>query len=406
MKLITGLSQGINITGLNVKTSSSSSTKLKKIYLKTAIPQEYQEVEWIYKDAGAEPYIDTGVIYDSGCTVEWKFEYYAPSYQWGFFQSDSKRFRHTQSASASTTDGTRTVNVGINASGNYVYTPQSIVGNTYHLIYTCGGTTTGVAEPSTGYVDKYTSISASQIAWKADETIPIMGYRYKGIMQTTAKYKLYFWNYRDKDGNLVRDLVPCYRKSDNVAGMFDKVTNTFYSNAGTTGAFTVGPNVYGTSYVTLYLLEGSDIPVNQIPISTNADGTIFNTTGYYDEHRISSSGNVSTNDKPQYQSTCTGFIPVLPGDTVILKNVYISGDSASYNTVFYNASFAYVNGMTPYMFYNNVQSSMIVFAPYDYDTTTHTLYSFTVPVKPTIRYMRLSLTGHGANAVAYVKHNS
>lgn len=159
-------------------------------------------------------------------------------------------------------------------------------------------------------------------------------------------------------------------------------------------------------YVIMSLLRGSDIPVNQIPISTNADGTIFNGTGYYDEHRISSSGNVSANDKPQYQSTCTGFIPVLPGDTVILKNVYISGDSGSYNTVFYNASFAYVNGMTPYMFYNNVQSSMIVFAPYDYDTTTHTLYSFTVPVKPTIRYMRLTLTGHGANAVAYVKHNS
>ena len=266
MKLITGLSQGINITGLNVKTSSSGATKLKKLYLKTSIPQEYQEVEWIYKDTGAEPYIDTGVIYDSGCTVEWKFEYYASSYQWGFFQSDSKRFRHIQSSSASTTDGTRSVNVGINASGDFRYTPQSAVGNTYHLIYTCDGTTTSVTEPSTGYVDKITTVSISQIAWKADETIPIMGYRYKGTMQTTAKYKLYFWNYRDKDGNLVRDLVPCYRKSDNVAGMFDKVTNTFYSNAGTTGAFTVGPNVYGTSYVTLYLLEGSDILVNQIPM--------------------------------------------------------------------------------------------------------------------------------------------
>ena len=407
MKLITGLSQGINMTGLNIKTSSSGVAKLKKLYLKTGIPQEYQEVEWIYKDDGAEPYIDTGIIYDSGCTVEWKFEYYKPSYQWGFFQSDKKRFRHDQSASASASDGTRAVNVGINATSDYRITPQSIVGNTYHLIYTCGGRTTSVIEPSTGYINKVTNVSASQIAWKADETIPIMGYRYKGAMQTTAKYKLYFWKYTDKDGNLIRDFVPCYRKSDNVVGMFDKVTNTFYSNAGTTGTFTVGPNVYGTSYVTLYLLGGSDIPVNQIPISTNADGTIFNGTGYYDEHRISSSGNVSVNDRPQqYQSTCTGFIPCAPGDTVIMKNVYISGDSGSYNTRFYNASFAFVNGMTPSMFYNNITSSMIVFAPYDYDTTTHTLYSFTVPAEPTIRYMRVTLTGHGANAVIYVKHNS
>lgn len=162
----------------------------------------------------------------------------------------------------------------------------------------------------------------------------------------------------------------------------------------------------GTSYVTLYLLGGSDIPVNQIPLSTNADGTIFNGTGYYDEHRIKSSGNVSTNDNPSYQSTCTGFIPVSPGDIIILKNVYISGPVASYNTTFYNSSFAFVTGMTPYLFYNNITSSMIVFAPYDYDTTTHTLYSFTVPAKQTIRYMRVTLTGHGANAVIYVKHNN
>ena len=44
------------------------------------------------------------------------------------------------------------------------------------------------------------------------------------------------------DGTLVRDLVPCYRKSDNVAGMWDKVEGRFYSNAGS-GSFAVGGNV-------------------------------------------------------------------------------------------------------------------------------------------------------------------
>lgn len=43
------------------------------------------------------------------------------------------------------------------------------------------------------------------------------------------------------DETLIRDFVPCYRKSDNVAGMYDLVTNTFYTNAGT-GDFTVGHN--------------------------------------------------------------------------------------------------------------------------------------------------------------------
>lgn len=39
-------------------------------------------------------------------------------------------------------------------------------------------------------------------------------------------------------------LIPCYRKEDNVAGMYDIVNGVFYTNAGT-GVFTVGPDVIG-----------------------------------------------------------------------------------------------------------------------------------------------------------------
>lgn len=38
------------------------------------------------------------------------------------------------------------------------------------------------------------------------------------------------------------ELYPCYRKSDNVAGMWDKITETFYTNQGT-GTFVVGGNI-------------------------------------------------------------------------------------------------------------------------------------------------------------------
>lgn len=41
------------------------------------------------------------------------------------------------------------------------------------------------------------------------------------------------------NGTLVRNFIPCYRKSDNVAGLYDKVTNTFYINSGT-GEFIKG----------------------------------------------------------------------------------------------------------------------------------------------------------------------
>lgn len=44
------------------------------------------------------------------------------------------------------------------------------------------------------------------------------------------------------NGTLVRDFVPCYRKSDNVIGLYDKVNKVFYTNAGT-GTFNKGNDV-------------------------------------------------------------------------------------------------------------------------------------------------------------------
>lgn len=44
------------------------------------------------------------------------------------------------------------------------------------------------------------------------------------------------------NGDKVRDMIPCYRKSDNVIGMYDIVKDVFYTNAGT-GTFTKGSNV-------------------------------------------------------------------------------------------------------------------------------------------------------------------
>lgn len=45
-----------------------------------------------------------------------------------------------------------------------------------------------------------------------------------------------------RDGELVYNFVPCVRKSDSVIGMYDTVTETFFTNIGT-GDFTKGENV-------------------------------------------------------------------------------------------------------------------------------------------------------------------
>ena len=48
-------------------------------------------------------------------------------------------------------------------------------------------------------------------------------------------YRVKIW----KSGVLERDMIPCYRKNDYVAGLFDTVHEVFYTNSGT-GAFSVG----------------------------------------------------------------------------------------------------------------------------------------------------------------------
>ena len=50
-----------------------------------------------------------------------------------------------------------------------------------------------------------------------------------------------YWVKVRENNTLVRDLYACYRKSDNVVGMYDKVSKTFFTNSGS-GSFTKGPN--------------------------------------------------------------------------------------------------------------------------------------------------------------------
>ncbi len=60
-------------------------------------------------------------------------------------------------------------------------------------------------------------------------------------LSMTCKAKLYraqFW----RDGSLIRDYVPCYRKSDNVAGLYELVAGVFHTNKGS-GSFVVGADV-------------------------------------------------------------------------------------------------------------------------------------------------------------------
>lgn len=81
---------------------------------------------------------------------------------------------------------------------------------------------------------------------------------------------------------------------------------------------------------------------NQVPISTDTDGSIFNGTGYKENVRLSSSGGIS--GSAQNGSVTTGFIPFPDGDKTVIRmkgvewlNAY-SKYSGHYYILFYDAN--------------------------------------------------------------------
>lgn len=79
---------------------------------------------------------------------------------------------------------------------------------------------------------------------------------------------------------------------------------------------------------------------NQIPISTDIDGSTFNDIGYMEKRRLGSSYTVSTLDNENASSPAfvTGFIPVKEGDVITLENCYIDSNTISDTSVYGHAT--------------------------------------------------------------------
>lgn len=63
-----------------------------------------------------------------------------------------------------------------------------------------------------------------------------------GSAANASKSQIYSFTAYGFNNAPVLELIPCYRKSDSVAGMWDRVSKTFLTNAGS-GTFTVGGDV-------------------------------------------------------------------------------------------------------------------------------------------------------------------
>lgn len=232
------------------------------------LPSEYQEVEHI--ESTGTQYIDTGIIGKSGLKFSCKLSISRITLGSPFFGCYGNGQRCYLSILNSTTG-----NIGYSYMSS-TYSNTEISANTFY--------------------DMETDFSSNNQSLKIDgETV--LTTENAGTLNTRMNVFLFGYNFSGKfdknypvyiklhsatiyDGDeLVRNFIPCYRKSDNKIGMYDTVTDTFYTNQGT-GAFLKGNDVnyepidmlalrrmvmmghHKTPRMLAYWLSGEDASVN------------------------------------------------------------------------------------------------------------------------------------------------
>ena len=280
--------------------------------VQSKLPSEYQEVEYI--SSSGSQYIDTGLEGKSGYTFETKvsFNSFPNTYSYisGFGNSSSNRIYFTRCAKSSMTDGytyssnaTNLSNYSVSANTIYEYKSIMKVGEQKY------------------YRDGVLIGSASSTNTVSYGNIWLFTADYINNPNGSVDAKIYYARY-SYDGEIVRDFVPCYRKSDNAIGMYDLVEGKFYENKGS-GTFTMGNNV--TSLPT---------PTKPIEIESVGDNETELPLGYTEVEYLQSSGTqyINTNIYFDFSKNFRVVGKVINPDTTtrkIILSSYIS-DNTNY----------------------------------------------------------------------------
>ena len=217
----------------NVKQISSGSQIL---WQSRNLPSAYQQVEWVCAASGVKAYIDLGFHFDEGCKIEIEIFYTKQSARAFCFgvaeDSDGKRFMLI-------CEGDTIYIASKNSSGTSLFWSPVCATGYNKMVITTGSTMT-VKNETSG--ESVTRDFKQGMVMSANHHL--FAHMYNGSLRydTGAERKIGRFSYWDKNGVLICDLYPCYRKSDGVIGMYDAARNRFFTNMGG-GSFTKGSDV-------------------------------------------------------------------------------------------------------------------------------------------------------------------
>jgi len=259
----------------------NDATKATQMLIGEIIPLEYQQVEYI-QSTGTQ-WIDTGVLASENNSFEVKAQLLHTNENsqtiWGGRNSSSSPIQGNQLSC-------------VKNAGQY----QFCYGNSVSLVKEWDTSIhTFYANKNKLYIDGNLECTATSNVITEENSVCLFATNTGGTVGFAGgSLKMFYckiWN----NETLIRDFVPCFRTSDNVAGLFDKVNNVFYTNSGT-GTFRTIPAEYqqveyiessGTQWIDTGYVPTSqntkvviDFQINEYVVQTSNFGDVFglNTT--------------------------------------------------------------------------------------------------------------------------------
>lgn len=194
------------------------------------LPAAYQEVEYI--ESTGTQYIDTGIpaksIYDVSGDI--KFTSLSPIQLFGCY--DINNYNYTA------------FSFGIRSSGKFSLYKTGTSAQSEVADATTDRFQFTLSTLNGRYFFGFSSGTFTETAPTSDKPF-ILFARYnidRDAVETFCSMRVYRIMMRTADTVVSNDFIPCYRKSDGEIGMYDLVSNQFFTNAGT-GTFLKGADI-------------------------------------------------------------------------------------------------------------------------------------------------------------------
>lgn len=229
--------EGSNIITVSYSSKSATFTVVGEVVEEESLPSDYQEVTYLRAEASTDTYIDLGFAFDTSARILMNYHIVnngVVSYPFGASENSGKL-----RCMLTSPDQTKSYLYGSTGSANKSvgYTHTQGVDIPFELVLEQENL--AITNLDTGE----TVSATTQGTYTMTNNLYLFAQNYNGTVRYGGIRRIGKFQYYNKNDELICDLVPCYRISDGVRGMYDLVRKIFLTNVGTGADFTKGSNV-------------------------------------------------------------------------------------------------------------------------------------------------------------------